>query len=95
MHLDTAHTHIVSSIIHVANDLAPGQKWPLYIYSHDGTLHKVYFEPGDIVHYESARAVHGRPEALPGDEYANLFLHYQPEGWEATRPELDACMRTM
>ena len=40
MHLDTAHTHIVSSIIHVANDLAPGEKWPLYIYAHDGTLHK-------------------------------------------------------
>ena len=95
MHLDTAHTHIVSSIIHVANDLKDGERWPLYIYAHDGTLHKVDFEPGDIVHYESARAIHGRPEALPGDEYANLFLHYQPAGWEAARPELDACMRTM
>ena len=51
MHLDTAHTHIVSSIIHVANDLAPGEKWPLYIYAHDGTLHKVDFEPGDAVLY--------------------------------------------
>ena len=44
--------------------------------------------------YESARLVHGRPLALPGNEYANLFLHFRPRGWEKTRPELGACTRT-
>ena len=94
MHVDRPRTHVVSAIVHVANDLAPGQRWPLRIFSHDGTLHKIDFAPGDVVLYESARLVHGRPLALPGNEYANLFLHFRPRGWEKTRPELGACTRT-
>ena len=92
MHVDRPRTHVISSIIHIANDLAPGQRWPLRIFSHDGTLHEVDFAPGEMVIYESARLVHGRPLALPGSRYANLFTHFAPRGWEA-RKELLACTR--
>ena len=39
--------------------------------------------------------LHGRPTALPGSEYANLFVHWKPRGWtEEARPELGAFART-
>jgi len=36
--------------------------------------------PGDMVFYESARCMHGRPEPLQGQFYVNLFSHYRPVG---------------
>lgn len=30
--------------------------------------------------YESARCLHGRPDALQGEYYVNLFSHYRPKG---------------
>jgi hypothetical protein len=38
-------------------------------------------QPGDIVFYESASALHGRPEPLKGESYYNIFIHYKPEDW--------------
>jgi hypothetical protein len=35
-------------------------------------------EPGDIVYYESAKALHGRSAPLQGGKYINLFSHYRP-----------------
>lgn len=35
-------------------------------------------EPGDIVYYESAKALHGRNTPLQGGKYINLFTHYRP-----------------
>jgi prolyl 4-hydroxylase len=52
--------------------------WPLVIDDHNYRKHQVYFTPGDILFYEGAKLSHGRPEALDGDEYAELILHYQP-----------------
>jgi len=37
-------------------------------------------EPGDIVYYESAKALHGRNTPLKGGYYANIFTHYRPTG---------------
>lgn len=34
--------------------------------------------PGDIVYYESAKALHGRNTPLQGGKYINLFTHYRP-----------------
>jgi prolyl 4-hydroxylase len=36
-------------------------------------------EPGDMVFYESATCVHGRPTPLKGKYFANAFIHYKPE----------------
>ena len=47
-------------------------------------------EPGDIVYYESAKALHGRNRPLmgPNSYYTNLFTHYRPTGDDLwyTRP---------
>jgi prolyl 4-hydroxylase len=40
-------------------------------------------KPGDLLLYESARLLHGRPSPFKGRSYANVFVHYQPQdGWE-------------
>ena len=50
---------------------------------HDGKLHAVNMKPGDLLLYESAKLLHGRPTPFDGDFYANIFVHYMPEsGWK-------------
>ena len=73
MHVDKIETHHVSAIVNVHQNLSVA--WPLHIYDHGGTLHKVYMKPGEAILYESARLMHGRPEALDGVSYANFFIH--------------------
>mmetsp|Transcript_17860 Transcript_17860/g.23532 ORF Transcript_17860/g.23532 Transcript_17860/m.23532 type:complete len:448 (-) Transcript_17860:247-1590(-) len=81
MHVDTVNTHVISAIINVAQ--SPGAVWPLQILDHDGNLHEVPMEPGDIVYYESARLLHGREKPLEGEYYANCFIHYKPQSdWD-------------
>ena len=43
--------------------------------------HQVYLLPGDMVLYESALLLHGRPYGLNGSSYANAFMHYRPQSW--------------
>ena len=42
------------------------EPWPLEIYDVDGTRHEVLIEPGELVYYESARCIHGRPDPMKG-----------------------------
>jgi hypothetical protein len=42
MHTDTAHTHAVSAITNVAQDV--DEDWPLEIYDHDGVLHEIIMQ---------------------------------------------------
>ena len=52
------------------------------ILDHAGKLHAVNMKPGDLLLYESARLLHGRPSPLDGESYANIFVHYMPKtGW--------------
>lgn len=73
MHTDKIETHHVSAIVNVRQQV--NTDWPLHIYDHGGTLCKVYMKPGEAILYESARLMHGRPEALDGVSYANFFIH--------------------
>lgn len=76
-HVDRLETHAVSAIINVAqHDL--DEPWPLQVHDHKGNEHTVLMEPGDMVYYESASAVHGREIPLNGTWYANMFIHYAP-----------------
>lgn len=59
MHIDTANTHAVSAIINV--DQKVRKDWPLIILDHDGHENSVNMQPGDMLLYESARLLHGRP----------------------------------
>ena len=86
-HRDHSRTHIVSSTICVDRRLRG--PWPLYIEDLDGRPHEVSIEPGEMVFYEGARLVHGRPYPLDGEYYANIFVHYTPLGWEAGPPPID------
>jgi hypothetical protein len=82
MHVDTVNTHVVSAIINVdQGDM--DRDWPLLILDHDGNEHNVIMEPGDMVLYESAKLLHGRPETMKGGHYDNIFIHYMPvSGWD-------------
>ena len=75
-HVDRPHTHVISSTICVASDLY--SSWGLHALDADGKSHRVDLEPGQMLLYESARTLHGRPVPLHGRYYAGLFVHYQP-----------------
>ena len=86
-HIDTIQTHVVSSTICVDHKL--NSPWPLYIEDLDGQPHEVEIEPGEMVFYEGARLMHGRPYPLDGEYYANIFVHYTPLDWQLGSPPSD------
>ena len=50
--------------------------------------HRLNLAPGEMVWYESARLLHGRPEPLAGDYYDNLFIHFSPTHWYSEEVEV-------
>ena len=78
VHVDVVKTHAVSAILNVGQDNIR-EPWPLAIADHAGKTHEVLMEPGDMVLYESAKLIHGRPKALQGDRYFNVFVHSAPK----------------
>lgn len=75
-HVDREKTHIISSTICV--DYQLNKPWPLYIEDIHGHPHEITMEPGEMVFFESAKLMHGRPYPLDGRYYAALFVHYTP-----------------
>ena len=75
-HVDRIETHHISSTLCVAHYL--NTPWPLYIEDIDGHPHEISMEPGDMVFYEGAKLMHGRPYPLDGRFYAGIFVHYTP-----------------
>jgi hypothetical protein len=69
---------VSSAIINVDQDPDMEGDWPLEVYGHDGRVYNVSMSPGDMVLYESHSLLHGRPFALPGKFYANIFIHFEP-----------------
>jgi hypothetical protein len=50
----------------------------------------VTLQPGEMLLYESARLMHGRPQPLNGSGYSNLFVHYRPvAGWDYEPQQLE------
>ena len=88
-HVDRLSTHVVSLIVNVAQE-GLEQDWPVEVFDHAGRLHEVVMEAGDVVYYESAKALHSRNRPLIGENaiYVNLFTHYRPkemdENWYST-----------
>lgn len=76
-HVDTRATHAVSVIMQVDQDVE--EDWPLMIYDHAGNDYNITMKPRDLVLYESATCVHGRPSSFHGKFYANAFVHYKPK----------------
>jgi hypothetical protein len=75
-HVDRTETHIVSSTLCVDSRLS--EPWPLYVEDIDGNGHRIDMAPGEMVFYEGAKLIHGRPYPLRGDYYASVFVHYRP-----------------
>jgi len=69
---------VSSCIINVAQDV--DEPWLLEVYDRHDRAVNVTMEPGDMVLYESGSLLHGRPFALKGRYYANIFIHFQPTG---------------
>ena len=82
-HCDRIDTHVISSIVHIDNE--SDEPWPLHIEDHEGVLHQVVLEPGQMLLYESATCPHARPTPFRGEHYGSLFVHFRPvSGWEFT-----------
>jgi hypothetical protein len=78
-HVDREETHAVSVIINVdQNDMR--EDWLLEIFDVDYNRHEVPIAPGEMIYYESAKCLHGRPKALEGKNFSNVFVHYRPTG---------------
>jgi len=83
-HVDRFNTHVISAILNIGQSVE--EDWPLFIVDNDGNNHAVTMEAGEMLWYESARAIHGRPEPFKGKYFDNLFIHYSPVGDWYTSP---------
>jgi len=80
-HVDRIDTHAISAIINVAQII--DEPWALEIYNHSDVKNEVFIQPQDMLFYESASRIHGRPTPFKGDYFANYFVHFKPKlGWE-------------
>ena len=85
MHVDHVATHVVSSVLQVAQDV--DEPWPLVIERGD-RRDEVYLDTGQMLLYEGAAHAHGRPSPLRGRSFVNLFVHYRPVDWRWTTESL-------
>lgn len=81
VHRDEIKTHVISAIIFV--DEYPDVKWPLDFLDHEGNHHKVTFEKGEMLLYESL-CVHARETPFMGEYYRNMYFHWKPVTWDYT-----------
>ena len=86
VHTDSLATSALAAIVHVARAQPPtAAPWALHIQDHDAAWHRLLFEEaGEVVFYEGAKLLHGRPVPFDGEHYANLFLYFRPSDWEHT-----------
>lgn len=63
-HVDRIETHVVSSVIHIADDVQ--ESWPIEIKDHYGRFHSANLAAGEMLHYESAKLLHCRSTVLRG-----------------------------
>jgi prolyl 4-hydroxylase len=82
LHRDAIKTHVISCIIFIEEN-PKNTNWPLDFWDHDGVRHKVVFEPGDMLLYESL-CVHSRYTPFRGEYYRNMYFHWRPKNWDHT-----------
>ena len=76
---------VCSVIINVAQSV--DEPWPLELVGHDGNAINITMKPGDMVLYESHSVIHGRPFPLNGKFFANVFVHFEPNGYTTRHTE--------
>lgn len=83
MHIDKTDTHVISSILHVDHKYDDDQEpWPIEIEDLSGEVQAVDLKPGQMLFYESAKCLHGRPKRFKGSYYVSVFTHYYPQDWK-------------
>lgn len=78
LHRDKIETHIISCIIFI--DEKSNVKWPLNFFDHDFNHHRIIFEPGEMLFYESL-CPHARLIPFDGEYYRNTYFHWKPKNW--------------
>lgn len=81
MHLDKKGSHSMGYILHVgaSDDYQPEEdSWPFLIEDFHGRTHEITMVPGDLILFEAAKLVHGRPHKLNASWYCNVVGHYYP-----------------
>lgn len=73
---------MISAVINVAQEEVE-EDWVLELIDHYGKAVNITMKPGEMLLYESHSILHGRPYALKGKVYANLFVHFEPLGFSA------------
>lgn len=82
MHVDTVVSRVIGAIVQVDQDLKD-EDWPLEIIGYDGKRKEIAMRAGEMVLYEAASLIHGRPKIFQGNRYANCLFHFTPlEGWD-------------
>eukprot|EP01041_Mallomonas_annulata_P008053 gene8053-16511_t len=88
MHHDKVESHVISSIFHIDHEYDDdNEPWTIEIEDLNGQLHSVVLERGQprstshftllkMLHYESAKCLHGRMSSFKGKYYGSIFLHY-------------------
>ena len=90
-HVDRVATHVISVIIQVDQDLGGAEDWLLEVIDYKGKRQHVKLLPGEMLLYESAKLIHGRPAMFKGRRFANAFMHFRPiTGWDYTTGEDNA-----
>lgn len=80
MHNDKPFTHVISSIVHIAHEYYDeNEPWTIEIEDHNGELHSMVLEEGEMMFYESAKCLHGRMFPLKGKYFGSIFVHYKPK----------------
>ena len=83
---------VSSCIIQIDQDI--DEPWPLEVIGHDGKAYNVTMKPGDMVLYESHTVLHGRPHPLKGRMYANVFVHFIPQGHDTFNAQEQRAIKT-
>lgn len=71
---------LVSSAIINVFQKKVAEPWVLEVIGHDGMAHNLTSEENEMILYESASVIHGRPYPLKGEGaiYGSLFVHFEP-----------------
>ena len=81
MHVDRVATHVFSVIINLHQE-AVQEDWALDVIDFDGAWRSVLMKPNQLLFYQSAKLVHGRPKPFNGSRFVNCFVHFKPaHGW--------------
>ena len=74
LHREHLQTHHISAQIVIDKD----KDWPFEIYNHANKSHIIKSNNiGDMILYEGAKLLHGRPLPFDGTHYDILYVHYK------------------